>query len=154
MIFVRSISIILLVIFITFTISKNSRADYNLGMRYYQQGDYFSAYNQWVASAPYGDANSMYGLCLLFYHGLGVPQDYNQAFYYCYNSAMRGHKQGQLQLSSMYSLGHGVPVNQMEAQKWYNLATNQPVAPIMPIPTLPEPNPYIPDGYDAGHTWD
>ncbi len=54
--------------------------------------------------------------------GLGVPQDYKEAFKWFRLAAEQGFADGQCCLGDMYYEGEGVPHDYAEAIKWWKLA--------------------------------
>ncbi len=65
----------------------------------------------------------------MLYDGLGVAQDYTEAFKWFSKSALQGNPNGQFDLGSAYANGNGVPKNYIEAYMWYSLAAAQGVEP-------------------------
>ena len=72
-----------------------------------------------------GHARAQYSLGLMYYKGLGVPQDYKTAIKWYTRAAEQGFAKSQFKLGVMYRKGLGVPRDYKTAQKWYTLAAEQ-----------------------------
>ena len=56
---------------------------------------------------------------LVYYKGLGVSQDYNEAVKWYRKSAEQGNAPAQNNLVDCYEYGRGVPIDIEEAKKWH-----------------------------------
>ncbi|NKB37469.1 MAG: hypothetical protein GKR93_09920 [Gammaproteobacteria bacterium] len=88
-------------------------------------GDYDSAYNSYYDLANAGDASAQYQLGLLYYQGLGIRQNYNEASYWYKEAGKKGNADAQYSLGNMYLMGEGVSQNDAEAILWYEKAADQ-----------------------------
>ena len=62
-------------------------------------------------SAEEGDRNSQHSLGIMLYKGVGVKQDYEEAFKWLTLATEQGHSQAKLDLSSMVYHNKGIPKN-------------------------------------------
>jgi TPR repeat protein len=65
-------------------------------------------------------------LASLYYQGLGVPQNYAEAFKWASKSAAQGNDFGEDQLSLIYATGNGAEANSAVARYWFQRARTQP----------------------------
>jgi uncharacterized protein len=93
-------------------------ADYAAGFAAYSAGDYETALAEWQPLAEQGDANSQFGLGLLYGQGFGVPMDDEQALKWYGLAADQGHAEAQYKLGLMYQNGWGVEQSDATAFKW------------------------------------
>jgi TPR repeat protein len=79
------------------------------------------------SKANQGDANAQFNLALLYYHGVGTPQDSKQAVYWYTKAAEQGHVNAQYSLGSLYYDGYGeeVPQDSKQAVYWLTKAAEQ-----------------------------
>jgi TPR repeat protein len=61
----------------------------------------------------------------MYAEGLGIPQDYKQAFAWFTKAAEQGETKAQYSLGLMYSKGLGVPQNDKQAAIWYAKVANK-----------------------------
>ena len=59
-------------------------------------------------AAEQGDPFAQYSVGYFYYHGIGVPKDFAQAFRWFRKAAEQGNAEAQNDLGSMYEFGHGV----------------------------------------------
>ena len=62
---------------------------------------------------------------ILYYKGIGVPQDKVEAAKWFLKAAEQGNAEAQLNIGLMYDNGEGVQQDKMEAAKWYRKAAEQ-----------------------------
>jgi len=77
------------------------------------------------SKANQGDANAQFNLALLYYKGIGTPQDYKQAFFWYTKAAEQGHILAQYKLGHMYEYGDEGPQDYKQAFFWYTKAAEQ-----------------------------
>ena len=77
--------------------------------------------------ANQGDADAQFNLALLYYTGLGIPQDRRYAIYWYTKAAEQGHIQAQYFLGKLYNFGDGIEVRQdfKLAVYWLTKASEQ-----------------------------
>lgn len=97
-------------------------ADFDDGLDAYNQGDYDTAFEEWLPYAEQGDASAQYNLALVYEIGY---EDYTQAIEWYKKSANQGYDKAQVNLGLMYSRGNGAEVNKYEAVKWYRKSAEQ-----------------------------
>lgn|GEM_PF-3402335 len=81
-------------------------------------------YQHLFTSAQMGDTNAQFQLCGMYYQGIGVPQNSQEAARWCFWAASQGHTEAQYNLALMYQYGEGVKRDLNEALKWYEAAAN------------------------------
>jgi TPR repeat protein len=72
--------------------------------------------------AEHGDARAQAMLGFMYANGHGVPQSYDVAVDWYFQSAEQGDPEGQYLLGLMYDKGLGVHIDVIKAYKWLNLA--------------------------------
>ena len=75
--------------------------------------------------AEQGDAHSQWYLGMLYYNGIEVPQDREQAVKWYTAAAEQGNYSAQFNLGKMYYKGEVVPQDYKQAAKWYRKAAEQ-----------------------------
>ena len=101
--------------------------NYQDGRAAYDAGDFEKALAVWAPAAESGDADSQYGMGLLYSEGIVVPMDDNEALKWFGLAAGQGHGDAQYKLGVMHANGWGVPMDEAEAMKWYMLAAGNGV---------------------------
>lgn len=96
--------------------------DYETGRSAYDVADFEKAMAVWAPAAESGDADSQFGMGLLYANGYGVPLDDAQALNWYMLAAEQDHGQAQCNIAVMHANGWGVPMSETEAMKWYLLA--------------------------------
>ena len=87
----------------------------------YSRGDFATA----RMAADQGVAKAQNNLGNMYYHGLGVAQDYAKAAKWYRKAADQGHANAQFNLGGMYVNGQGVRLDYIQAHMWWNLAVSQ-----------------------------
>jgi len=98
---------------------------FQAGVDAYNQGDYETAFKEWLPLAEQGEAEAQYNLGVLYDKGQGVPQDDTKAVRWYRLAAGQGNSAAQFNLGVMYANGQGVPQDDGEALRWYRLAAEQ-----------------------------
>ena len=75
------------------------------------------------AAVTAGDANAMYRLGRMYAGGIGVEQDYVDAFDWYKRSAAKGNTDAMYRLGEAYEHGKGVREDIQQAVNWYDKAT-------------------------------
>ena len=122
----RDLVAILAIILLAFS-SAVAAGDYQDGRDAYDVGDFDTAMSAWAPAAESGDADSQYGMGLLYSEGIVVPMDDIQALKWFGLAAEQGHGEAQYKLGVMHANGWGVPMSEAEAMKWYTLASENGV---------------------------
>lgn len=81
------------------------------------------ALEKWMTTLQFAEAQHRLGL--MYYNGVGVPQDYKEAFNLLINVAEQGFAEAQYNIGMMYHNGECVKKDYVQAYKWWNLATSQ-----------------------------
>jgi TPR repeat protein len=102
--------------------SAAAAGDYQDGRDAYNAGDFDTAMAVWAPAAESGDADSQFGMGLLYSEGIVVPMDDIQALKWFGLAADQGHGDAQYKLGVMHANGWGVPMSETEAMEWYKLA--------------------------------
>jgi len=71
-----------------------------------------TSFQVYQPKANQGDADAQFNLALLYYTGLGIPQDRRYAIYWYTKAAEQGHIQAQYFLGKLYNFGDGIEVRQ------------------------------------------
>ena len=95
---------------------------YDVGNEAFSVGDYETAHSIWQPLADAGDADSQFGMGMLYANGFGVAMDDTLALDYYGKAAEQGHGQALCNLGTMHANGWGVPQSDEEAFKYYALA--------------------------------
>ena len=122
----RYIVSVLAIVSLLFTAAV-AASDYENGRAAYDIGDFDKAMAIWAPAAESGDADSQYGMGLLYSEGIVVPMDDAQALKWFGLAAEEGHGEAQYKLGVMHANGWGVPMSEAEAMKWYKLAAENGV---------------------------
>lgn len=100
----------------------------------YEEGDaafhlrnYQAAMKQWHPLAASGHADAQLGVARLYYSGLGVPIDYDEAFAWCVKASDHGLPQAQYMLASMYRDGKGTERDNAKAVILFRKAAEREV---------------------------
>jgi TPR repeat protein len=75
--------------------------------------------------AALGDPRAQYEAGERYHDGLGVPQNYAEAFRWFVQAAAQGHAKAQSNVGMMYFVGRGVLRDYVQAYKWISLAAAQ-----------------------------
>ena len=81
-----------------------------------------------ISAANSGNADSQNQLGDAYYDGIGVEQDYIQAFEWYLRAAEQGHGKAQYNVAYAYANGIGTQKNTSEAIKWYGKSADQGIA--------------------------
>lgn len=87
-----------------------------------------SRIDQLLLDAVSGNAEAQNQLGDAYYDGIGVEQDYKQAFEWYLRAAEQGHGKAQYNVAYAYANGIGTQKNIDEAIKWYGKSADQGVA--------------------------
>jgi len=77
----------------------------------------------YLKAAAQGVAEAQYELGVRYYeYGKNAKTNYTTAFSWFFKAANQGFVPAQYNVAVMYALGQGVPLEKVEAQKWFNIA--------------------------------
>ena len=99
-----------------------ARADFQDGVKAYNQGDYAAALEEWKPLAEGGHGDAQNNLGIIYDQGEAVAEDQAKAVRWFRNAARQGLSDAQNNLGRMYELGRGVDQDTVQAHKWYNIA--------------------------------
>lgn len=83
------------------------------------------SFDEILANAQAGDANSQFSIGLMYQLGRNVGQDCNEAARWFLKSANQGNPKAQYELAQMYEKGQSVPQDYNTAMRWYTKAALQ-----------------------------
>jgi len=101
------------------------------GLLAYNSTEYDTAIAIWQPLAEAGDADSQYGLGMMYGNGFGVAMDDALAIKWYGSAAEQGHPGALCNLAVMHQNGWGVPLNEEEAVRLFSMAAEQGVAEAM-----------------------
>ena len=104
------------------------QADGTAGLKAYQQGDFATAFKEFMPLAEAGQASAQAAVGHMYLNGQGVPQDPAQAAIWLEKAAEGGNARARYQIGNMYAAGMGVPVDDMKASYYLIKAANQNMA--------------------------
>ena len=86
-----------------------------------------TSFQLYQPKANQGDADAQFNLALLYYTGVGIPQDRRYAIYWYTKAAEQGHVNAQYNLGKLYMYGYGEEVRQdpKKAVYWLTKASQQ-----------------------------
>jgi TPR repeat protein len=99
-----------------------ARADFQAGVKAYNQGDHATALKEWKPLAEGGHGDAQNNLGIMYDQGEAVAEDPATAVRWYRAAARRGLSDAQNNLGRMYELGRGVDQDMIQAHKWYNIA--------------------------------
>lgn len=99
--------------------------DFEDGVAAINRGDHQIAYSKFKQAAEQGEARAQSSLASMYYNGLGVQKDYEQALYWYTKAAEQGLASAQYTLGLMYAEGKGAPKDNAKALYWYTKAAEQ-----------------------------
>ena len=105
-----------------------SSAESEKGLLAFNSNEYDTALTIWQPLAEAGDAESQYGLGMMYGNGFGVAMDDALALKWYGLASEQGHPGALCDLAVMHQNGWGVPINEPEAIRLYSLAAEQGVA--------------------------
>lgn len=104
------------------SITPLARADFNAGVRAYQEGDLATALEEFKRAADEGDARAQLNVGVFYDQGLVVAQDPAQAAEWYRRAAEAGIDLAQFNLGTLYFEGLGVEQDYAKALEWYSRA--------------------------------
>ena len=93
----------------------------------FRKKNYEAALQHWRPAASSGHAGAQLGIATLYYAGLGVVIDYDEAFEWCTKAADQGLPPAQYMLAAMYRDGKGVGQDPATAASLFRRAAEQDV---------------------------
>ncbi len=105
--------------------------DFDRGMAALDQGDLARAFELWQPLARAGDPNAQFGLGVMYYEGIVVPRNYEEANYWFLLAAEQGFAPAQYNLGNAYRHGTGVAPDPQRAIHWWERAAEQDFGPAL-----------------------
>jgi|GEM_PF-620166 len=103
----------------------NAVARFDAGIAAYQADNLPLAYQEFLAAATEGHADSQYNVALMYEKGIGVAQDEKEAVVWYGKAALQGNAAAQFNLGVLYENGRGTAVDFAKANEWYRKASLQ-----------------------------
>lgn len=103
-------------------------ADGNAGLKAYQQGDFATAFKEFLPLAEAGQAAAQAAIGQMYLNGEGVVADPAQAASWLERAAEGGNARARYQIGNMYAAGYGVAQDDMKASYYLIKAANQNMA--------------------------
>jgi TPR repeat protein len=100
-------------------------ANFEAGIAAYQANDLPLAYQEFLAAAKQGHADSQFNVALMYEKGIGVGKDEKKAVVWYGKSALQGNPAAQFNLAVLYENGRGTKVDFAKANEWYRKASVQ-----------------------------
>ena len=116
---------LVLSLFLALLLGPPAWADFEAGKRAALQGDYATAYQEWLPLAEGGDAEAQFLLGLMYREARGVAQDFAQSVGWLRRAADLGHREAQFYLARAYREHLGVAADDAEAARLLHAAAEQ-----------------------------
>ena len=100
-------------------------AHFDAGIAAYEANDLPLAYQEFLAAAQEGHADSQFNVGLMYEKGIGVGQDEKEAVAWYGKSAAQGNSGAQYNLGVLYENGLGTSIDYAKANEWYRKASVQ-----------------------------
>ncbi|ALE01711.1 tetratricopeptide repeat protein [Candidatus Pseudothioglobus singularis] len=100
-------------------------ADFNDGNTAFNNGDYITAYKEWLPLAEQGHDGAQTSLGWMYEHGKGVVKNDKKAVDWYTKAAEQGHIGAQNNLGVIYFNGDTAPLDYKKAFSWFNKAAEQ-----------------------------
>jgi uncharacterized protein len=80
---------------------------------------------EYTRKAEAGDVDAQYNLGIIYYHGEGVPRNFEEALIWFHRAAEQNDADAQYNLGFMYGRGEGVKKDQNQSLSWFQKAAEQ-----------------------------
>jgi TPR repeat protein len=117
----RARALVLVAALAAFSVA-DARADFDAGRRAYANGDYSTAFKEWLPLAEAGDPMAQNNIGYMYRKGFGVRLDEAEAAEWYRRAAEQGILDAMTNLGFMYDEGRGVERDYVESYKWFLLA--------------------------------
>jgi len=128
----RSANLVLgvcLVVIMAFTFEiraqANENANFQAGIAAYQANDLPLAYQEFLAAAKEGHADSQFNVGVMYEQGIGIAKDEQEAVVWYGKAAEQGHAAAQFNLGVLYENGRGTKIDFGKANECYRKASEQ-----------------------------
>lgn len=116
---------LIIILFILLLPAVTVHADLKAANAALKRGDYPFAFSEAKRLADHGDPKAQYMLAGLYEAGVGVIQNYAEAFKWYSYAAQKGDPMAQVMVAQMYYEGKGGPRDYQESAKWYREAAEK-----------------------------
>ena len=99
--------------------------NFEAGIAAYEANNLPLAYNEFLAAAKDGHADSQFNVALMYEKGIGVGKDEKEAVVWYGKSAAQGNAAAQYNLGVLYENGRGTHIDYAKANEWYRKASVQ-----------------------------
>jgi TPR repeat protein len=106
---------------LVFSLTLPAAADFEAGLRAYQNKDYATAVKEWRPLAESGSPDAQFNLALMYLDGSGVVKNEQEAVLWFRRAADQGQAKAQKNLGNLYATGIGVRRDNVNAHMWLNL---------------------------------
>ncbi|HEV2327512.1 MAG TPA: tetratricopeptide repeat-containing serine protease family protein [Verrucomicrobiae bacterium] len=103
----------------------DAKAQFTLGIYYYENKDYVDALKWYKEAADQGNRLAQYNLGTMYANGIVVNTNFAEAFKWLRESAEQGLTEAQYSLGICYDLGKGTARDYKQAAKWFRKAAEQ-----------------------------
>jgi len=104
---------------------QTADAHFEAGLAAYQANKLPLAFQEFLAAAKKGHADSQYNMGIMYEQGIGVGKDDAEALAWYSKSAEQGNSDAQFNLGVLYENGRGTNVDFAKANEWYRKASMQ-----------------------------
>ena len=104
---------------------ETADAHFEAGLAAYQANDLPLAFQEFLAAAKKGHADSQYNMGIMYEQGIGVGKDDAEALAWYSKSAEQGNSEAQFNLGVLYENGRGTKIDFAKANEWYRKASVQ-----------------------------
>ena len=104
---------------------ENTLILFNTGKKYYDSGDYATAFDYAKKSANMGYASAQCLLAVMYHEGRGVEKNMEQAAYWAMKAAEQGDMKAQFFLADLFENGDGITKDPKRAIFWYKKSADQ-----------------------------
>ncbi|MDH4037729.1 MAG: sel1 repeat family protein [Candidatus Krumholzibacteria bacterium] len=105
--------------------SPEAVAHFEAGVAAYEADNLPLAYQEFLAAARAGHADSQFNVALMYERGIGVEKNEKQAVVWYGKAAAQGNMAAQYNLGVLYENGRGTAVDFSKANAWYRKASVQ-----------------------------
>lgn len=103
----------------------NGIAHFEAGLKALDANNMPQAFQEFLAAAKEGHADSQFNVALMYEQGLGVSKNEKEAFFWYGKSASQGNAGAQFNLGVLYENGIGTTIDYAKANEWYRKASEQ-----------------------------
>ena len=119
-----------------------------------RDADYDTTFRKNLPLAKEGNATAQYNIGTMYYEGLGVDDNFDEALIWFRRSADQGYARAQSRLGFIYADGDEVPQDYALAVKWFQLAATQGHAKAQyNLGTLYRNGRGVPQDFVMAHLW-